>query len=233
MPFSFSPKLKEYIELFFLRLKVSFINLIEYIRVVTHYYSRYSFLKIDGYLIFSYLFHNPFNMSKRFLLQKGETDIYTYGETPLTTLELIAKECRITKDDKVFELGCGRGRTCFWLNQFIGCEVVGIDYVPEFIRRANVVKEKFHLNRVEFRLEDFAQSDLSGATVIYLYGTCYSPSFIQHLASHFESLPKGSKLITVSYPLKEYAGDSSYKVMNRFPARFTWGEADVYLQIKA
>ncbi len=67
------------------------------------------------------------------------------AETPLTSLEVIARECQLSVRDVVFELGCGRGRTCFWLNQFIGCAVIGIDYVPAFIEKALKVKRRFHI----------------------------------------------------------------------------------------
>lgn len=224
--------LKEYVDLLILNLKIKCTDFAEYVRVVFNYYSNPKFLKIDGYLIFSYLFNNPFGISKQFLLNKGEKDPYTYGETPLTTLEHISQECRLSSRDTVFELGCGRGRTCFWLNQFVGCKVVGIDYVPEFIERANQVKQKFQLDQVEFRLEDLLQTDLTGATVVYLYGTCFSTPFIQTLISHFDQLPSGTKIITVSYPLSQYAPQANFELLKRFPAIFTWGAGDVYLQVK-
>lgn len=225
-------KVREYVHLLVLNLKIKCTDFAEYIRVVFNYYSHPTFFKIDSYLVLSYIFNNPFGISKRFLLNKGDKDLYTYGETPLTTLEHIAQECRLSSRDVVFELGCGRGRTCFWLNQFIGCKVVGIDYVPSFIERANQTKEKFQLNQVEFRQEDLLQTDLTGATIIYLYGTCFSDSFIQTLTSRFDKLPSGTKVITVSYPLVEYAPQANFEVLKRFPAIFAWGAADVYLQIK-
>lgn len=224
--------LKEYFELSLLNSKVKMRNLIEYFRVVFNYYSEPSFAKRDGYLIFSYLFNSPFSVSKRFLMLRQEEDVYTYGETPLTTLEEIARRCRLSVEDVVFELGCGRGRTCLWLHQFIGCHVVGIDYVPEFIKRANEVKAKFNITGVEFRQQDMLDADLTGATVVYLYGSCYKEPFIRALAAKLGHLPKGTKIITVSYPLTDYTQKPLFEVINRFPARFTWGEADVYLQIK-
>ncbi len=223
---------KEYIDLLFINLKVKIGDFFEYLKVVSHYYSNPSFMKIDSYLIFSYLFNNPFGISKRFLIDKGEQDVHTYGETPLTTLEQIAHECRLSIRDTVFELGCGRGRSCFWLNQFIGCSVVGIDHIPGFISRANKVKKRFNITGVEFRLEDLLGSDLTGATVIYLYGTCLTDLCIQTLIEHFSRLPRGTKVITVSYSLSHYTSRSGFEVMKRFPAKFTWGIADVYLQIK-
>ena len=81
-------------------------------------------------------------------------------------METIARTCGLTAQDVVLEMGCGRGRTCFWLNEFIGCRVIGIDYVPAFIEKAQKVKERFHVKTVEFRLEDLFQADLKGVSVI-------------------------------------------------------------------
>lgn len=225
-------KIKEYAILLVINLKVKITNLLEFVRVVISYYPNRTFCKIDCALLLSYLFTNPFRVSKNFLLQKGERDIYTYGETPLTTLDLIAHQCDLSACDVVFELGCGRGRSCFWLNQFIGCSVVGIDYVPAFIEKAEKVKQRFHVQGVSFRLEDLFQADLMGATVIYLYGTCFSAGYIDLLIERFSYLPEGTKIITVSYALAEYQPEAPFKLVKQFPASFTWGETDVYLQVK-
>jgi SAM-dependent methyltransferase len=204
----------------------------EYLKVIKLYYNKMMFLKIDFYLLLLYFFKNPFKISKHFLSQKGEKEIYTYGETPLTTLDLIANRCHICAQDTVYELGCGRGRSCFWLNQFIGCCVVGIDYVPQFIRLANKVKEKFKLHGVEFRLEDFIYADFSQASVIYLYGTCLPDHLILKMIEKFTMLPKGTKIITVSYSLNDYTSENSFKIVDTFQAKFTWGEAEVFLHIR-
>lgn len=229
---SFTSILKEQLILLWINLKVKFSNIIEYCCVVMRYYPNFSFAKIDTALLLSYFFTNPFRISKSFLTQKGEKEIYTYGETPLTTLELIARNCEITAQDVVFELGCGRGRTCFWLNQWIGCSVVGIDYVPIFIEKAQCIKERFHIQNASFRLEDIFQTDLKGATVVYLYGTCYSAANIDLLIERFSKLPKGTKIITVSYSLTEFQPKAPFKIIKQFSAAFTWGQTDVYLQIK-
>jgi SAM-dependent methyltransferase len=223
---------KEYFDLLCINFKVKLRNVIEYSRVILKYYGNSAFRNTDSHLLLAYAFDNPFQISKRFMLSKGEEDIYTYGETPLSTLEYIAQQARIKSKDVVFELGCGRGRTCFWLNQFIGCRVVGIDYVPEFIVRANNVKEKHYVKGVEFRTADILETDFTGATVIYLYGICYSDAFIKKLINRLEALPSGTRIITVSYSLAEYKTDAPFEILKCFPARFTWGMADVYIQVR-
>lgn len=222
-------KIREFFELLWLNFQVTVKGLIEFFRVAFRYYSNISFLKCDISLYLMYLFHNPFSISKRFLRDKGVKDIYAYGETPLTSLEIIAKESRIRKEDKVYELGCGRGRTCFWLNCFIGCPVVGIEHIPEFVERANRISKKLGMNAVSFRAEEMEDANITDANVIYLYGTCLDDETIEKMALKFALLPKGTKIITTSYPLTDYS--DAFQVMKRFTVPFTWGLGDVYLQI--
>lgn len=224
--------ISEYTKLIFINLYVQIRDFFDFIKVAAKYYSNYSFLKADLYLLLHYLFNNPYSISRRFLRAKGEHNIYAYGETPLPTMEMIAKQCRISSKDKVFELGCGRGRTSFWLHSFIKCRVVGVDFVPHFIKKANYVRKRYKIEDVEFRKENMIETDLTGATVIYLYGTCLNDEFIRKLAEKFAKLPAGTKIITVSYSLQEYSQPNVFEVMKRFPAKFTWGTADVYLNYK-
>jgi len=221
----------EFFKLFAINLAVRLKNFGEYLKVIAKYYSNGQFLKADLAVQLTYIFDNPFTISKKFLLKKGEREVYAYGETPLTTLDQIAKECRISSTDCVFELGCGRGRTCFWLNSLLGCKVIGIDYIPEFIERATRIARKLKLNGIEFREQNMIHADFSGGTIFFLYGTCLEDPFIRQLAKKLSKLPPGTKIITVSYPLTDYAEEGKFEVMKRFPAKFTWGQADVYLQI--
>lgn len=222
---------KEFIQLLWLNFAVKKRNFVEYVKVICKYYSNLEFAKVDASILLMYFFHNPFTVSKRFLMQKGVKDVYAYGETPLTSLDRIAKECCIGKHDTVFELGAGRGRGCFWLNSFIGCKVVGIEYVPDFVERVERIKKKCCYPDVRFRQEDMLKSDFSDGSVFYLYGTSYEEAFIFQLVDKFKKLPSGTKIITVSYPLSDYTDKPVFEVMKRFPVQFTWGAADVYLQV--
>jgi hypothetical protein len=226
-------KIKEYLSLFWLNLVVKKREFLEYLKVIFRYYPNTSFAKRDLILLGKYFFKSPYSYSKEFLISQGEEEIYAYGETPLTTLETIAKLSHLSKEDTVFELGSGRGRSCFWLSSFIGCKVIGIDFVPAFIKKALEVKEKFHLSKLDFRQEDLLQSNFSEATVIYLYGTCYDTPFLKRLVKKFAILPKGTKIITVSYPLTDYAKKGEYQVIQKTSLPFTWGMGEVYFHIKS
>ncbi len=221
---------KEYLKLIGLNIAVKKRNFVEFIKVISKYYGNARFRQADMALLKQYVFESPYAISKSFLMKKGEENIYAYGETPLTTLDDIFRQCEISSKDVVYELGSGRGRCCFWLNCFIKCKVIGIEYIPSFVEKADRVKTVYHFDTIEFRLGDILEEDYSGATVLYLYGTCYDASFLKKLLKKLAALSAGTKIITVSYPLSDYSAD--YEVMKRFPAKFTWGVGDVYLQIK-
>jgi SAM-dependent methyltransferase len=223
---------QEYIKLFWLNLCVKATHTKEFVIEVYRYYKDLDFAKQDLYLLSLYFFTSPYAISRKFLKNLHAKDIYTYGETPLTTLEKIFRTCGITHKDTVFELGCGTGRGCFWLQRFIGCKVVGIEYIPLFVARANQTKEKFKVEKVTFLEQNMFSTDYRKATCIYLYGTCLERVEIQQLIAKFKTLPQGTRIISVSYPLTDYDNGGSFEVMQRFPAQFTWGIADIYLQIR-
>jgi SAM-dependent methyltransferase len=223
---------KEYLTLLSVNLVVKVKNLREYVKVIYRYYRKLSYAVVDSSLLLMYLFDNPFTVSRRYFSCRSDSEEYIYGETPLTTLEIISKEARIHSQDLVIELGCGRGRTCFWLQKFTGCRVVGLDMVPDFILRAKRIQHKLKITHLEFKQENFLLADLTKASVIYLYGTCLEDQTIKRLIEQLKQLAPGTRIITISYPLTDYTEEPIFEIMKRFSAPFTWGKADVYIQIK-
>jgi len=216
--------------LLLLNLQVKFRNLSEFCRVIFRFYRNRSFRQQDLYLLSQYLWKNPFKVSKEFLLKSGAIDPYAYGETPLTTLAQIAEACQISPVDTFFELGCGRGRSCFWISCFYKCRVIGIDFVPVFIEKAQKVKKRYHLESIDFRCEDMLKSSFSGGTIFYLYGTCLDTLVIKKLINKFSKLPPGTKIVTVSYPLNDYIQQPLFSILKEWKLPFTWGEGVVYIQ---
>lgn len=218
--------------LFFLNIAVAIKTFSDWLKVVFRYYRNPSFRKVDLSLIGAYFFHNPYRLSRDFQRKRGAIDPYTYGETPLTTLETIAKEASISSTDTLFELGCGRGRGAFFLHLTTGCRVIAIDEMPVFIKTAKHLAERFHLKGIEFREANILESSFEGASVLYFYGTSSDELFLKKLAKKFEDLPKHTRLITVSFPIDDYSEKPLFTVVRVFPAQFLWGEADIYQQVK-
>lgn len=225
-------KVREYSSLLWINLKVTFRSLWEFIQDIFHYYGCWGFVKADLAMLGYYLFSNPYRIHRRFLEERGAKDVYTYGETPLRSLEEIAKHAKISAKDTVFELGCGRGTSVFWLATILKCKAVGVDYVPTFIERANKIQELCKIENVEFRQEDMLSTDLSSGNVFYFYGTSSTRPFVEALIKRLKELPSGTRVITVSYPLTSYAGGDTFEVMEVFPVHYTWGEAQVYVHYR-
>ena len=226
-----SQRIKEALLLVWTNVTFTCSSILEYLRVCSRYYSNKQFFKTDLAIRLMYLFNHPFSISKRFLRQRGDADLYTYGETPLTTMEAITRTCNVTAADRFYDLGCGRGHLCFWVNACIGCSVVGIEEIPEFIERGNRIKERVGATTITFKEGNYLATDLSDATLIYLYGSNLTDATICDLAAKLRHLPKGTRIITVSFPLSDYSTPDTFVTLKRFSAPFPWGEADVYLQV--
>lgn len=212
---------------------VRFYNLKDFVRTAWNYYRNIEFAKIDLSLLWSYFWKSPYRMNR-------ELHLEPYGETPLCTMEKIAKIAAITAADTVFELGCGRGRCAFWLAHFKKCKTVAIEYNPLFVARANQLKLHFQkagdksLERLSFRLIDMKEADFHEATVLYLYGTLLSEQDIQILAKKMSQLKSGVRIVTISYALDEYLEKSTQGhilVTKEFEVEFCWGKTSAYLQV--
>lgn len=197
--------------------KTKFFEWQEERRVRYHLYSHAGFKKADQTLLKAYRGQNPYRISIQYLKGQNASDIYTYGETPLSTMAQIAHYFGIGPEDRVIEMGAGRGRAALFLAEYIGCQVRGYELIPTFV-------EKFPPSpRIEMLAEDMFQAEFSWATVIFLYGTMLETAEIEALVEKF---PKGAKILTVSYSLSEYS--PKYQTKKTFLGLFPWGETEIY-----
>ncbi|MDR1435410.1 MAG: methyltransferase domain-containing protein [Puniceicoccales bacterium] len=210
--------------------------------VFRFYFKNHAFARTDFAILSKYWLDSPFAISKRYLQLKLEPDVHQYGETPLLTIEKIAQKANITERDHVFELGCGTGRCAFWLAYFRACSVTAIEQIPDFVDFSNQLVEKnsFLEGKLHFIRGDFLSTDLSQATVIYLYGTKMTNSQIESLIFNLNKIQLGTTIITVSYSLNEIIAESKnhallkeyFAVTAKFAVEFLWGKATVFIQKK-
>lgn len=215
---------------FFLFFYIKYWLLCEERKVRQLYYQKSKFRLIDEALKKSYRGKNPYRISKKFLIEMGKNQIHCYGETPLTTLELILRECAISASDYVYELGGGRGRTAFFLHAYWGCKVRVFEWIESFVRNAQKIAQEFSCEGILFSHSDYFFADLKEATIIYLYGTCLSEEEIQKLLPALSIVGKGTKIITVSFALQQYSDD--FCILKQFQGSYPWGMADIYLNTR-
>lgn len=194
--------------------------------------SQFRYALVQFYL--RYIFVSPYTICREYFGRHSDETVQTiYGETPLATFQTIAELANIQAGESVYELGCGRGIGVFWLRLFKLAKCTGIDVNPVFIRKANEVRQATRLDNLTFAKANFLEYDMADADVIYLYGTALQDATISKLAKHFKHLRSGTRIVTVSYPLSEYASAVDFPIMGVSKARFLWGDTTLYLQVKA
>ena len=193
------------------------------------YYHHHLFCELDQTLLTAYLFKSPYKISKQYLKDRNEKEIHVYGETPLQTYEKIAEKGGLQPKDVVLELGSGRGRGAFFIHSFFQCQVIGIERIPYFAKMSRYLSRKYCKKEVSFICADMLEVDFPKATFVYLYGTMLREQEIGILIEKLKKLPKGTKIVTISYPLTDYH-PTAFCNDSCFPVEFLWGKTDAYLQ---
>lgn len=92
--------------------------------------------------------------------------------TPEEVIEKMLKITNASKNDILYDLGCGDGRVLILAAKKIGLRCVGIEIKRELVEQARekVVKEGLE-DLVTIYHGDMFQFDISEATIVYLYLT--------------------------------------------------------------
>ena len=140
----------------------------------------------------------------------GHADEYhhPYEPTPYCVLERLAESEYITKDSKVLDYGCGKGRVGFFLHYKLGCSVVGIEYEEKICAKAqeNLGSYVGGIKGVEFICADAKGFPVKNADCFYFFNP-FSLEILQSvlgriLESYYEE-PRSMQLFFY-YPADEY-----------------------------
>ena len=128
-----------------------------------------------------------------------------YVPTPQEVVDKMLEMAKVTKDDIVYDLGCGDGRIVVTAAKKFGCKAYGFDVDPQRIKEslANVEKENVgHLVTIEQK--DIFTLDLSKANVITLY---LLPSLNVKLIPQLEKLKPGSRIVSHDFAMRGVTPD--------------------------
>src|SRR5262249_3336530 len=93
-----------------------------------------------------------------------------YVPTPQDVVEKMLELAEVSKNDVVYDRGCGDGRIVVTAAKKYGAKGVGIDLDPERVKDSLAnIKEAGVGNLVEIRQGDALKVDVSPATVVTLY----------------------------------------------------------------
>ena len=94
-----------------------------------------------------------------------------YVPTPQNVVDEMLRLANVTKNDVVYDLGCGDGRLVITAVKNFGAKRgFGVDIDPQRIQDSNAnAKAAGVTDRVSFAVQDLFQTDLKDATVVTLY----------------------------------------------------------------
>ena len=136
-----------------------------------------------------------------------------YVPTPHEVVAEMLNMAEVTKDDVVYDLGCGDGRIVIAAAKQYGARGVGVDIDPELIRvcRENARKAGV-TGRVKFLLRDLFETELREATVVALYLT---PELnLQLRPKLFRELKPGTRIVSHDFDMDDWKPDGMREMRN-------------------
>ena len=124
---------------------------------------------------------------------KKKTADVVYVATPHDVVSKMLEMAKVTKDDVVYDLGCGDGRFIVTAAKKTGCKGRGYDLDPARVAESkeNAKKAKVE-SRVEIFQQDIFEVDLTPASVITLY---LLPRLNQRLIPQLEKMKAGTRIV--------------------------------------
>ena len=133
--------------------------------------------------------------------------------TPSAVVEGMLALARVGARDMVFDLGCGDGRLVIEA-ALLGARGVGIDIDTSLVERSRLRAAEAGVEATtEFRIGNFFEADLSGATVVVLY--------LLHAVNRI-LLPKlrrdlrpGTRIVSHSFDMGDWPAEQMMCVENK------------------
>jgi len=133
-----------------------------------------------------------------------------YVGTPHDVVDKMIEMAKITKNDVVYDPGCGDGRIVIAAARRHGCKGVGYEIDPKLADEARRLAKKRKVDHlVKILEEDIFTVDYRGATVIEMY---LLPEMILKLLPKFEQLKPGSRIVAHDYAIEGVVPDTSVEV---------------------
>jgi SAM-dependent methyltransferase len=135
--------------------------------------------------------------------------------TPMTVVDAMLDMAQVTKDDLVYDLGCGDGRIVIRAAQRFGARGVGVDLNPQRITEARAAAKKAGPaveKLVRFEVGDVFKFDFSPATVVTMY---LLPSVNLKLRPRiFKELKPGTRIVSHDFDMGDWEPQAKRDLSN-------------------
>ena len=121
--------------------------------------------------------------------------------TPDDIVAKMLEVAGVTKEDVIYDPGCGDGRIVITAAKKYGCRGVGIELSPKLVRDARASAVRNHVERlVRILEEDIYTVDMSEATVVTLY---LLPGMNVKLIPQLQKLKPGARIVAHDYGFQD------------------------------
>ena len=140
--------------------------------------------------------------------QPARTPDVHFVPTPMQVVDGMLAVARVTKSDRLYDLGSGDGRIVIAAAKRFGTRGIGIDIDPQRIKESRRNADTAGVSRlVEFREADLFQTDLRDASVVTLY---LLPRLNVKLRPKlFAELRPGSRVVSHAFDMGDWPADST------------------------
>jgi SAM-dependent methyltransferase len=129
-----------------------------------------------------------------------------YYPTPQAIVDKMLEMAKVTKDDVVYDLGCGDGRIVVAAATKHGAKAVGVDIDAELLAQARAkVKAARVEELVTIRKEDLFTTDITGASVVTLYLNDKANLALMPILK--KSLKPGARIVSQTWDMGDWKPD--------------------------
>jgi len=129
-----------------------------------------------------------------------------YVPTPQDVVDRMLTLAGVTRNDVVFDLGCGDGRIPITAARVYGARGVGVDIDPQRIAEANANAAAAGVSHlVTFRLQDAMTTDVREATVLTLYLLSSSNLKLRPILTR--QLKTGSRIVAHNFAMGDWEAE--------------------------
>src|SRR5262245_32538472 len=133
-----------------------------------------------------------------------------YVPTPQKVVDKMLEVASVTKDDVVYDLGCGDGRIVVSAAKKLGARGLGFDLDPQRVKEANESVKGANVDSlVSIKQENVFSVDLSAATVVTLY---LLPEINVKLIPQLEKMRPGSRIVSHDFDMSGAIPDGHWTV---------------------
>jgi predicted RNA methylase len=144
--------------------------------------------------------------------ESGKADV-VYVPTPNDVVNKMLDLAKVTKDDVVYDLGCGDCRIPVRAAKRFGCKAVGYDIDPQRVKESTEnIKKNGVQKLVKVEQEDIFKLDLKPASVVTLY---LLPSLNVKLIPQLDKLKDGSRIVSHDFDMHGVKPDKVVRMVSK------------------